>query len=224
VPALPSVANMIDTKLTYTIGEDLVAANRFYIKYTGTAPTPAVIDSYASEVGTAWGTDLKSLAGNGVELTAVEAIDLSSPTSAVGSNTEAITGTRSGGNLPASMCTLISFEISRRYRGGHPRIYLPFGTDTDLLDSQTWTSAFLSAVATGWQNFIEAVLAITWSGGGPVSHNNVSYYEGFTPHIGTTGRYRNVSTPRTDPLVDQVVSYTVRGGIASQRKRLLRKA
>jgi len=53
---------------------------------------------------------------------------------------------------------------------------------------------------------------------------NVSYYAGFTLHTGTTGRVRNVPTPRAVPLVDPVTSQITRAGIGQVRRRLLHLA
>ena len=49
---------------------------------------------------------------------------------------------------------------------------------------------------------------------------NVSYYEGFTVHMGTTGRARNVSTPRSSPIVDAVLGFIIQEGIATIRQIL----
>lgn len=224
MPALPSVPHVLSVKRIHTIGEDLNAVVRNYYSYSGTAPTVTELDTFCAAIATAWGTDMKSLFGTGVELTGVTATDLTSATAAEGESVASIVGTRSGGNLPADVCVVLSNQIARRYRGGHPRAYEPMGTDTDLLDAQTWTTAFLTAVSTGIAAFGAGITAAVWSGGGSLTSVNVSFYEGFTVHTGVTGRARNVSTPRATALVDTVTGQVVRGGIGTQRRRLLRKA
>ena len=40
-----------------------------------------------------------------------------------------------------------------------PRIYLPYGTDGDVLNPQAWTSAFVAALTTAWSSFVSTTVA-----------------------------------------------------------------
>lgn len=56
------------------------------------------------------------------------------------------TGTLSGAPISAQVSTGISWHVQQRYRGGHPRTYLPPG-DSSLLQTATrWTDAHVEAV------------------------------------------------------------------------------
>jgi hypothetical protein len=224
MPALPSVAKVLKVQYDWTISEDLGARSRQFFQYTGAGASEADMNTLASTIFSSYVTNLAPMAHPTRVLTSVEIMDLSSPTAPVGVSFDGGVGTRTGGDLPASAALLESGEIDRRYRGGHPRTYWPFGTDTDLQDAQTWTAAFLTAVTaaltahfTDWST--DLVPGIT-----TVAPVNVSYYEGFTVHTGTTGRARNVSTPRLAPVVDAVIEYIIRLGIAQVRRRLLKLA
>jgi hypothetical protein len=224
MPALPDVPSVLRFDMHFTIGEDLHAKDRFFMSYTGTAPTNAQLTTLAGAVATAYDTDLKNQAAADRTLTEIVITDLTSATASVGSDAVAIVGTLAGPGLPGNISTLESLGVTRRYRGGHPRIYWPFGGESVQLDDQKWTVAFVNGLDTQLALFYTAVKAAVWAGGGVLSQVNVSYYEGFTVHTGVTGRARNVSTVRLVPLIDPVVGHQVRQGLASQRKRLLRLA
>jgi hypothetical protein len=224
MPALPDVPENVRVDLYYTIGEDLAAKNRFFLFYVGSAPTVAQLNTYAADISATWGADIAPSCTGDRKLTKVVVTDLTSSTAAVGEWVGSIAGTDLGQELPASMCVLSSLVIARRYRGGHPRIYWPMGAQPDMQDSQTWKSSSVTTFTTAINNFMMNVKAFVWPGGVSLDLNNVSYYEGFTVHTGTTGRARNVSTVRLAPVTDVVLSLDVRLGIASQRKRLLRLA
>lgn len=224
MPALPSVSKVLDISYNFDYSEDPMAKCRQFFQYTGGPATSADLATLASSIQSSYGTNLKSLAHQNVSLTSVTITDLSSPTAARGEWSGSIVGTKTGHSLPASAATLQSLHISRRYRGGHPRTYWPFGESEDLTDDQKWQSSYVTGVTTALTDHFN-----DWSTDLPpsvstVSPVNVSYYNGFTVHDGTTGRARNVSTPRSSPIVDAIIGFAVQQGLAQVRKRLLRLA
>jgi hypothetical protein len=217
------VPNVLRFDFFFQIGEDNFAKCRFFQQYSGAAPTSAALSTQANNVGALYSSS--GMSGNlhtSNSLQKITITDLSSPSAGVGVSTFVpITGNRVGAELPGNTAVLESREIARRYRGGHSRIYWPFGVQADLHDEQTWSPAAVGNFSTALANF-QSGLGATFPGGttlvGPV---NVSYYFGATPHTGTTGRVRMVNTPRVTPLVDAVLSAIVRVGVATIRKRLL---
>ena len=223
---LPPVPQTIRLQLKHTRGSDVDVLDRLYLQYAGEPPTVADLNTFCAAVGGFWGSDLAPMAHPTVELTEVLAQDLSSDVGAEGSNGETTFGTRAGGDLPADICSLINFEVARRYRGGKPRIYLPYGTDTDVLDPQHWTAAFTAALSAAWGSFIDSVLAAAWSGGGPLVQYSVSYYLGSTEL--TTGvppyvRGHTIPTKRAAPMSYLITDYTVNPVFGSQRRRVRKR-
>jgi hypothetical protein len=153
------------------------------------------------------------------ELVQVKVEDLSSATAAVGEAEPTQTGTRTGSAIGIQVAAVLSEEIARRYRGGHPRLYFPFGTVTDLADEQQWTGAFQAALSTSWIAFLTALAGDVWTGGGTVAPINISYYEGFTNHTYPSGRVRPVPTLRSVPVVDPIVAVQTNPLIGTQRRR-----
>lgn len=208
------------TTLGFTPGTTPLAVTRFYTSYSGTAPSNADLATFDAAISTAFGTNLKSLLDTASLLSQVASVDLSSSTAAVDSSTVSVAGTRGATILPAEVALVSSYRIARRYRGGHPRGYWPFGIETDLSTRRTWTGSFVTACNTGLANFFTAVAAAGWSGAGTLLHVNVSYYAGF--HVvtsPTTGRARNVPTLRGTPVVDTITSVFTQQRVGSQRRR-----
>lgn len=220
MPALPPVAGVLRVQINFALPSDPTALSRIFIKYTGTAPTPAQAAAFAVAVGAAWNTNMSSLMNSGFTQSGVAVEDLSSATGAIGSDSTGHVGTRAGNSLPGSTCLMVQFLIARRYRGGKPKIFLPLGMSQDIGTGFVWSNAFLSAVQTGWNAFIAAVVAAGWTGAGTLSQVNVSYFSGFTVVTNPiTHRARNVPTLRGTPTVDPVLSPAFEVGIASQRRR-----
>lgn len=220
MPALPNVNMCLRFHLKHTLGADVDVLPRWFMTYTGTAPTPAELNTLAGAVGGAWNTNLASLAATTVTATECTIEDLSAPTASTGSATFSHAGTRSGGQLPAASCVVINYGISRRYRGGKPRTYWPFGTDTDIQTAQLWTSTFVSACVSGVSAFMFAIVGDVWSGGGTLTQVNCSFYSGFTVVTSpTTGRARNVPKLRTSVTPDVIQTISGLQTIGSQRRR-----
>jgi hypothetical protein len=220
--ALPDASGVVRVTLQLGMGGQPNNITRFFIHYTGTAPSTSDLNTFATAIRTAFGTNLKSLMTTAYQLTSVTALDLSTTSSPVGSDSTAVSGTRAGANIPASAAVVTSYKIARRYRGGHPRGYWPFGVTTDLGTEQQWGSSFTGSVKTGIDAFYTAVLAAGWSGAGTITHVNVSYFHGSHVVIDpVTGRATNVPDQRGTPVVDNVTSVLVPLNIGTQRRRIL---
>lgn len=223
MPALPSVPKVLQlaVQTTKTSVPDLFI-NRVHYAYTGTAPTSAELSAFASTVLTAWGSAFAPSCPDNTHFVGLVAIDLSSPTAATAEVTDSIVGTEAGLLLPADVCFVLSATVGRRYRGGHPRSYLPFGVQQDLQTPRTWTSAFITAVTTANAGLVTAIEGAGWAGAGTLSPVNVSYYEGFTAVVNPiTLRTRDVPKLRVGgPIVDPITGYVGRAQLGSQRRRV----
>jgi len=224
MPPLPDVPSVLRIEFPFSIYEDLMAKCRVHYRYSGTAPTNTDLNEFCDDIQAGIAADLAPLAGNHVTFLGVQAVDLTSATAAVGANTTTQAGTRGTTLLTADVCALMYMHVNRRYRGGHPRVYWPFGITTDLQTQQEWQDASVVAYESGYGNIDTLITSNGWTGAGSIVMVNVSYYEGFTVVTGPTGRARNVSTPRVTPLVDDVAFFQFRKGIATQRNRLLHLA
>jgi hypothetical protein len=223
MPPLPPIASVVRVQLKHTVGDDLDALDRIYMSYTGMAPTTADMVAFVSSVGTAWATHLQAFAGGWVTLTEVLAQDLSSDTAAVAQEAVSLTGTRAGADLPAGVAVLINFGIARRYRGGKPRVYVPYFTDSDVLTPQTWSATSVANLQAAFQAFIAEIVAAVWAGGGPMAQTSVSYYEGSEAITSGSGSYirgKTKSLPKPGgPVAYAVTNVLVSSVPSSQRRR-----
>jgi hypothetical protein len=211
----PPVAGVVQVNISGTTGGGNNWLNKLHVRYSGGAPTAAALTLYAGEVSAAWVAHVTPLQQGGVVERLVEVTDLSSDMGAVGEDTTTTAGTRAGALLPAQTALLLSYVLTRHYRGGHPRTYLLVGVDADLDSDEAWTPGFVTEVGTAWTAFRSAIIGAV-TGFTPLDMVNVSYFGG-VPTVG------GKSVPRAIPLVDPLGAHIVSPELASQRRRIGRK-
>jgi hypothetical protein len=220
MPALPAVSKVIRTALRFNSTDaDSDIISRFFTSYSGSAPTDAELVAWCTAVAGNFATNCAGLYPSVLQLVEVSAEDLTSATSAVGDYTAAAAGSRSGAPLSAGAAMVISYKIARRYRGGHPRGYWPFGTAADLTTQDEWGSTFLTDALSDFNAFGDANVTSGWSGAGTLAGVNVSYYEGFTNHTYPSGRVRAIPTLRGTPVIDPIIANSINPKVGSQRRR-----
>jgi len=217
-PPLPA-SPCIRVRLNYTQTDGLKGGNRLFFTYAGSAPTAANCAAIADALATAWSSDIAPIVCEDWDLSEIDVLDIATNSGLSGQWTGSEGGSRSGVSLPAQCATNIEFNIARRYRGGKPRVFLPPPTTGDLLNPSTWTGGFTTAANTGWTNFVTAAEAIDVGAVGALQHVNLSYYEGFTNIMNSSGRERAVPTYRTTAKVDTISGYSVKSEIGSQKRR-----
>lgn len=217
----PPASPCVRAQLVYHHVEGTEAGSRFFLSYSGAAPSPANCVTLANDIVTAWGADIASLVAPDWTLQSVDVLDIATSGGASGISTSTADGSRSGDALPFQVATNVQYEIARRYRGGKPKMYLPPGVWTDTLTGATWQNAYVAAVQSGVPAFFAAIEADTVGSMGTLAHVNLSYYSGFKNIINSSGRERAVPTYRTAALLDTVTGYLVHAELASQRRRRL---
>lgn len=194
--------------------------SRFYLSYSGGAPSAANCVTLANDIATAWNTDLAALVYINNVLTEVDVLDIASDSGAFGTAAVSHAGTLDGATLTANVATNVEFDLARRYRGGKPRMFLPTPDGTKLVSEDKWTDAFIAAVNTGVAAFFTAIEALSVGSMGSLSHVNVSYYSGFTNVTNSSGRTRAAPKYRTPTAkVDTVTGYACKAVVGSQRRR-----
>lgn len=221
MPPLPNIPGVIKIRHRHTIAGDTDVLVIWHWAYTGGPPTDTDCANLADDIAGYYATDMLGLLNGNITFTGIDVTDLSGPSAGFGTVTVSHAGTRSGGDLAAGTAMLVSMPIARRYRGGKPRSYWPWGVSGDLVDQNTWDSTIISAA--------ESLLA-TYTGQFPGTsqgstvlsdHVSVSYYEGFTSVLNPiTGRTRDVPKVRTGAIpVDPILAYTPSVKVSSQRRR-----
>lgn len=223
MPALPSVANVLNVSTKVGVDANNEAGSEFHLHYTGAPPNSTDLNTLATDIANDWETVWGPLVHTAESLHGVTITDLSSPSGAIGVWQGTKAGTLAGfDQLQASICAVISHQISRRYRGGRPRNYWRVGVSGGswLNGTNEWSATYVSNISGAWHTFIADVLAHTGLSISLDNIVNVSYYEGFTAFKEPSGRYRNIPTLRPTPLVDTIIGSTVATKLGSQRRRL----
>ncbi len=219
MPALPSPGPIVKLNVNWGIEGDALGETVHYFRYSSGAPSAADLSTFATDAVSTGLTQFQALCNNYVGMLAATARDLGS---AMGNEATAGTpwvGTRGTALTPPAAAMVVSHSISRHYRGGHPRTYLPLGDAADIATTGFWTAGLVSAADTAWGNWANGLLSTF---GSLVTTNivNVSYYGPPNRIItGSTGRVRTVSTMRVTPLVDNITGHAARKQIGSQRRR-----
>lgn len=220
-PPLPE-SSVVRVRLDYQDTSTLKSGSRFYLGYTGSAPTPGNCATLATDVAGAWAEFLAPLITTNYELVEVDVLDITTDSGNSAIETFSDLGTRSGTSCPNQCANNVEFGIARRYRGGKPRMYLPPGAEGDLQNASQWTSAFLSATQTGVAGFFGYLEGLTIGSMGTLDHVNVSFYQGYRSR--TTGGGQTTFAPKyrsPNALVDPVLSYITKVTVGSQRRRRL---
>jgi hypothetical protein len=224
MPALPAVPQVLRVQFHWTIGEDTTTATTLHMHYTGTAPNAAACSGLALALGNAMDTMTALTMLNTYSMTAVRVTDLTAAAAGDATSAFSTAGGKSGTMIAAGACALANYQIGRRYRGGKPRSYWPFGWAEEMADPQKWGATFINTCDTALNSFVSTAKGTTVSGTTIDQLVSVSYFSGF--HVVTdpvTGRARNVPTLRSGgPAVDDVISQTFNPRIAYQRRRSVR--
>lgn len=221
MPALPNVAKCLKIAAIWSNGINTDIVTRWYMTYTGSAASAPELNTFCGSVATSIDDDFGYATSDTLTLGRVHAIDLSSATGAEGDWLGEHAGANTEAPNAADVAQVISYEISRRYRGGHPRGYWPLGSALSLSTPQRWNPTYLASIQSNVETLFAHIGTLAWSGGGTLQHVNVSYFSGFTVVTNpTTGRARNMPTLRATPLVDAVTAYVARAHVGTQRRRL----
>ena len=218
--ALKPVPGVIKFRWFQHVGSDVDISSHHYY-FTQSPPTQAQLQAAVDVCHSTYVTNFCPLLNNLSSLVSVTGIDLSSATGPVADNNTGAPGTRAGGPPPANAVALLNIKVQRRYRGGKPRVYWPFGSVADVATPQTWSTAFVTALNNAWfavNSDIQTNLR-GWAPNAVVT--SVSYYEDGVWKPDHLGNYHRVPTPRDVPLVESVIGVPqFSTTIGSQRRRL----
>jgi hypothetical protein len=221
MPALAPVPSVVRTIFKHTLSEDIDVVNHVFFAYTGGVPSVPDATLYNTAIDGVWDANLMPARSADLVHTSTVSTFLDSATAPQVSHFGSTPGGGAGAILSANAAAVVQFKVARRYRGGHPRVYIAGLLQADLFDAQRFTTVFLAALQASWVAFRNTIVGNVYGGIG-ISHQcNVSYFNGFTNHTFPSGRIRPIPTPRPVPLVDPVFLAGVNAKVASQRRRTL---
>lgn len=204
MPNLPPVASVVRVRVSGLINQT-PWANILHIRYSGSPPASADLNGLNSTVAGAYATEFCQLMNPVSVVRNVDSWDLSSPAGASASAAVNHPGTRAGPAWTNDVATCISWKVNYRWRGGHPRTYLPGPTTSDVTAGRLWASTFETLAETSASDFLSIINVATMLGG-PLSLVAVRYYSG--------------GALLETPLVLPIVGSTVHSRVDTQRRRL----
>ena len=104
--------------MIYNEGITGESGNRFYLSYSGSAPSGANCTTLAGDIASQWSSHLAPLVNTSMILNEVDVLDIATDSGLSGQWTGSDAGTRTGSPVAVQVCTDIEFGIARRYRGG----------------------------------------------------------------------------------------------------------
>lgn len=180
-------------------------ANIFHVRCAPGPIPQGQLDEIVTIFHNWWSTSIAPHVSNAVSVDQVQAVDIGSSTGAVSTNSVVIVGGVAGNAYPPNTSFLINWKINRRYRGGHPRTYLPGPTQNDSNTAGVVLPGSITAMNTAANALINNLLLGTTLPGG-YALSTVHYHLG---HV-----------LLTVPIVDAIQAGTCNGKLATQRRRL----
>ena len=166
----------------------------------------ADVDAIAVGVRAAYASHFLTGMSNQFTLGTVIAKDLTSDTAPQAFISGSTVGSVNATPLPSNVAMCISWAISRRYRGGHPRTYLSGLPDGQQSSPNTWSTTAI----TNFSNFAAGFM------------NDIN-----TIAVGATGHAQLVTVHRMKnkivlipPTVDVITDSAIDSRLDSQRRRL----
>lgn len=163
-------------------------------------------------------TRLQASFSTSVTATGVDTVDLSNATPNTGTSTGAAwsgTGTAQWG---PQMCWLVQMHIAARYRGGHPRMYMPTGSATMTTNGADVNTSFINIVQPAIVGCVgDVVTALPGSGSGAA--NNCVPLFAYT-YTSDPAKKKFTKVRSSLNQVVTVSSYSVKPKVTTQRRRL----
>lgn len=209
---LPDVAGVVKIRLVGKTSGGVNWANVMHAKVTGVLST-ATLNTVATAIRGYWLSDLapKIIIGNNLSL--VEVTDLGSRTGNQGTDTTGGNGAQAATGAPSNVAVCLTLKIPNRYRGGHPRLYMPGVNNADASNGATLSTTAQNAYTAAGRAFLGHVNAIivgatTWQLAA------VSYYH----------TVNQVPAYKYPPDVYIISDIICRGRLDSMRRRLGKEA
>lgn len=181
--------------------------------------TPAQAQSLANSIGSRFGSQFQPLMASNVTWGAVTVADLTNQTPAqAGSSHASWTGTAATTAEPGNVSLMINFVIPKRYRGGHPRTYMPPPPTNQLTTTNQWNNTILGEFVSGFAAMVSSIVGDMAGAGVPGLTHCVPTYTYTYVDDPTHHRYHHVKSGLS--AVYTVQSYEGQPRVCHQDRRL----
>lgn len=217
--ALPAVTKVVRLDQRLSQGTAPNMQIREFFQYAGTLSV-ADATTWLHNCCVAFAAFCAARMHSSVDYVSGEMTDLTSTSAPQVLDSTGGAGTGVGTALTQGVAMVLRKHIVRRYRGGHPRVYIPGQETSYLVNTGTWAAASLGGEVGDYVTYLAACIANTNPAAiGAITHVNVSYYSGFVNHTYPSGRVKAIPALRVTPVVDAVVNMSGNPKVGSQRRR-----
>jgi hypothetical protein len=160
MPALPPVAKTLKVVCS-GLQSGINWANIFHFLYTGPAPSGtdcvALATSFHGDYASSWMPSLSS----GCTLEHTEVTDLDTAVGAGGGYSATNPGGAFGSVIANQLAAIINWHAPTRYRGGHPKTFIPGLPNGSITDALHLTPAKIADLQTASNNWLFSTGTIT---------------------------------------------------------------
>jgi len=152
-------------------------ANVFHVRNGGTAvPTPNDLLQFTTTFYNAYVSHFASHMATTISILQCVALYQEADGNQFGADYNATQpGTQAGQVLPAQVSCCISWTVQQRYRGGHPRTYLPPTVAASTLNSNQWQQSYVDSVRQSANDFHAVINAYAAGALGDLHLGTVSF-------------------------------------------------
>lgn len=184
-------------------------ANIFHVSGSVGGYDQSIMDAVATAMHNAYFNAFIPLLNANTILSTTTSIDLTTRQGFTGLATTSHTGTATGTTAtPNSLAVCLSWEIRDRYRGGHPRMYLPARSAGDVLQGKSMSTTVRDLYDAAASGYLTSVTSMTAGG------------QTWSP---LCVRYWSHHQLLQDPLQRKIVDVKVGTRFDSQRRRMGRE-
>jgi hypothetical protein len=159
------------------------------------------------------------LFANNVLTRQVDSVDLTDTVERAGTTPATdVTGTVPYIAPTLAACILVQHKIGARYRGGHPRTYLPPSGTANTTSGDTWTNTFVATATSAWTALKSGVNSDLAAAGLAAATQCAPRYTYTYTADNVKHKFTKVRSTFLGPF--PVSGFTVDTQIATQRRRL----
>lgn len=204
MPFIP-VAQVVKLIVSSDVAGETVN-NIFHVQLPSPA-TVADVNYLAAAVLTSYQNRFKTRMTTAIQIDQCEAVALDSSSAPAGVSVSPLRGTiTTATSVPNNVSGILSWKTPLRYRGGHPRSYMPGLSQGDLDDQRNWTlsaTALLAAAGAGFRTDLNAM-----------SPPDAGVADMCVVH------YSRAHVALTPPQIESIIGVQAEQAIGSQRRRL----
>lgn len=199
--ARPPLANTYKVEIYYKGPNNIQARNIAYVQVTEYSNNEVLLQGLAEALWNALAggsSSWNTLFTSDWDLYQVVVVDNTGASDAYGLYGGTGTGFKSPPTVAPQVCICVTWPIAARYRGGHPRWYVPGAPTSDLAveGGNMWSTTALGQFQADAALTLTAINAITFNAG-TVTLGTISYYSGHV--LREPPLWRSFTDPQINP-------------------------